>query len=586
MMHSGVIQICVNLRNLRTLLFFSVADSEYVRPNSTWQVLPKAVLTDCRKSAEFRNSANLGIRMISSLGSLHARDGRMTSASPYAMRPTPVGPRLTTNTVRLRTLFPAATFRQTDDVSVSDFTERSQECRPGCLFAAIPGTKTDGTEFIGDAVSRGAAALLVNRPIPEVAVPQCIVTDARDAFARLCGAAYGQPSRTLNVAGVTGTNGKTTVAWMIRAILQHADRRCGLLGTVDYDDSVLTEPSRLTTPDSKSFAEWLARMAANGATHAAVELSSHALHQNRVAGTELAAAVITNITQDHFDYHQNFTHYQVSKARIAQLLRPKTPLVLNLDDLGSWGVREFLPANIEVVSFSQREPADVTAQIISESLSGTSFRLSLHGDSAVCESPLIGRHNIENCLAAAAACSVLGVSLPDIVAALHEFRGAPGRLERITCGQRFEVFVDYAHTDDALRRCLHSLRSVICVFGAGGDRDRTKRPLLGKASQLADVPIVTSDNPRTEIPSRIAEDIVAGFSVSGPPPRVELDRAAAIRLALRLARPGDSVLIAGKGHENEQIFRDHRIPFDDRRIARQALFELSSSETHDVARPA
>ncbi len=505
----------------------------------------------------------------------------MTSASPQAVRPTPVCPRLTTNTVRLRTLFPAATFLNAEEISVSDFTERSQECRAGSLFAAIPGTKTDGTEFIGDAVSRGAAALLVNRPIPEAAVPQCIVTDVRDAFARLCGAAYGNPSRTLNVAGVTGTNGKTTVAWMIRAILQHADRRCGLLGTVDYDDGVQTEPSQLTTPDSKSFAEWLARMAANGATHAAVELSSHALHQNRVAGTELAAAVITNITQDHFDYHQNFTHYQVSKARIAQLLRPKTPLVLNLDDLGCWSVREFLPANVEIVSFSQREPADVTAQIISESLSGTNFRLSLHGASAVCESPLIGRHNIENGLAAAAACSVLGVSLPDIISALHDFRGAPGRLERITCGQRFEVFVDYAHTDDALRRCLQSLRSVtpgsvICVFGAGGDRDRTKRPLLGKASQLADVPIVTSDNPRTEIPSRIAEDIVAGFSVSGPPPRVELDRAAAIRLAMRLARPGDSVLIAGKGHENEQIFRDHRIPFDDRRIARLALFELLS----------
>ncbi len=494
----------------------------------------------------------------------------MTTAPQIAARLAPV---------RLRILFPTAQFIHCEDIAAAEPTERSQDCRPGSLFAAIPGTKSDGTEYIPDALQRGAAALLVNRRIADLAIPQCVVPDVRSAYARLCSADFGTPSQRVNVAGVTGTNGKTTVTWMIRAILRQADRNCGLLGTVEYDDGFQTEPSSLTTPDSKTFSNWLARMAERGSTHAAVELSSHALHQGRVAGTELAAAVVTNITQDHFDYHRNFENYQVSKARIVELLRPNAAVALNHDDPGSWGLRDRLPGNVRVTSFSLRETADISGRIISESLDRSRFRLSVGTESVICDSPLIGRHNIENCLAAAAVCSSLGVSLTDIAEALRSFRGAPGRLERVSCGQRFEVFVDYAHTDDALRRCLQTLRSVtpgriLCVFGAGGDRDRAKRPLLGRASQLADVPIVTSDNPRSENPSQIAADILAGFSADDPRPIVELDRVRAIRRAIRSAQPGDSVLIAGKGHENEQIFRDYRIAFDDRREARQALIEL------------
>lgn len=499
----------------------------------------------------------------------------MTTAPPAAARP---------DTVRLRALFPAAEFIHCDDIAVDGLTERSQDCQPGWVFAAIPGTKSDGAQFISDAVQRGAGGLLVPLPVPDVVVPQCVVTDVREAFARTCAAVQGFPSRKLQIAGVTGTNGKTTVTWMIRAILRHAGARCGLLGTVEYDDGFSIQPSSLTTPDSKSFAGWLASMDKQGTTHAAVELSSHSLHQGRVAGTELAAAVITNITQDHFDYHQNFQNYRASKARIVELLRPGAVLVLNRDDPGSWGVRDVVPENTRVVSFSLREAADVTARLISESSDRMRFRLSIGGESAFCDSSLIGRHNIENCLAAAAVCTSFGVSLADMAEALRSFRGAPGRLERISCGQRFEVFVDYAHTDDALRRCLQSLRSVtpgrvICVFGAGGDRDRLKRPLLGRAAQLADVPIVTSDNPRSEDPSRIADDILAGFVPEGSQPIIELDRVLAIRHAIRLARPGDSVLIAGKGHENEQIFRDCRIPFDDRHEARQALAEMLAQQS-------
>lgn len=492
-------------------------------------------------------------------------------------------PSRTTAAVRLREVLPQARFVGCDDILLHDLTERSQDCRPGWLFAAIPGVKTDGTKYIREAIDRGAVGVLVHQAIPGLATPQCVAPDVRSAFAEICSAYYQCPSHRLQIAGVTGTNGKTTVTWMIRDILRHAGHRCGMLGTVEYDDGTETASSTLTTPDTKSFAGWLSRMVDRGATQAAVELSSHSLHQGRVAGTGLAAAVVTNITQDHFDYHQNFANYQASKARIAELLRPNAALILNRDDPGAWELRHRIPATCRVISFSLHHPADVTARVVSESLGRTQFRLSFAGQSVTCDSPLIGRHNIENALATAAVCAEFGVSLSDVADALRRFRGAPGRLERISCGQSFDVFVDYAHTDDALRRCLQTLRSVtpgriLCVFGAGGDRDRGKRPLLGRASQLADVPIVTSDNPRSEEPACIADDIVAGFDSNGCQPVVQLDRVAAIQTAIRMARPGDSVLIAGKGHENEQIFRDRRIPFDDRTVARQALADMMAQQ--------
>ena len=488
--------------------------------------------------------------------------------------------------VDVRALFPSALFTQPGEVCFSAATERSSDCIPGCLFAAIAGTKNDGAAFVAEAVSRGAAAILTDHPLPGVDVPQCIVPDVRAAYARLCAALAGNPSQRVQIAGVTGTNGKTTVTWLVRAMLRQAGRACGILGTVEYDDGVTAGPSALTTPDSREFSGWLARMAEHGTPCAAVELSSHALHQSRVAGTELAAAAVTNITQDHFDYHQTYDQYQASKARIMDLVRPGGVLMLNRDYPGSLGLRDLLPEMLWPLSFSLREPAAISARIISESLTGLRFRLTVDGATEICDSPLIGRYNIENCLAAAGICHGLGVAPDVMAAAIRNFRGAPGRLERIQGGQRFEVFVDYAHTEDALQRCLQALRSitpgrVICVFGAGGDRDRTKRPKLGRAAQMADLPIITSDNPRSEAPEQIAAEIAAGFLSSGPQPQFELDRAQAIRRAIQQARPGDSVLIAGKGHENEQIFRDHCIPFDDRREARQALLECLSVALSD-----
>jgi UDP-N-acetylmuramoyl-L-alanyl-D-glutamate--2,6-diaminopimelate ligase len=310
-----------------------------------------------------------------------------------------------------------------------------------------------------------------------------------------------------------------------------------------------------------------------------MELSSHALHQGRAAGVSLAAALVTNVTQDHFDYHGHYDAYWASKVRILDLVVPGGVVGLNLEDAGSLSMRERVPANTRLMTFGLTPAADVSAQLLEESLVGTRFRLTIAGRTLDCALSLVGRHNVSNCLAAATAATAFDIPLEQIVAGLEQFRGAPGRLERIDAGQPFPVFVDYAHTDDALRRCLQALRSltagrVICVFGAGGDRDRTKRPLLGRAAMLADVALITSDNPRSEDPQRIIDEIAAGHS--GPQsPLVEPDRGAAIRRALDLAQPGDCVLIAGKGHEQEQVIGERRIPFDDRAVARAVLWERS-----------
>ena len=480
--------------------------------------------------------------------------------------------------VSLRRLLPQASFVGCTNLCVTDAVETSAEVLQGTLFAVIRGTRVDARNFIHEAIMRGAAGLLVDTPILDTTLPQCVVSDVRSAFSRVCESLSGEPSRQLSIAGVTGTNGKTTTAWLIRSLMERAGYRCGLLGTVEYSDGISSGPATLTTPDSRSLAQWLGRMVQAGTTHAAIELSSHALHQGRAAGIELAAAIVTNVTQDHFDYHQTFENYLAAKARIIQHVRPGGIIVLNRDDPGAWSLREQVLESTTGISFGLNPTADVTAQIRDESLSGTRFRLKIHGESIDCATRLIGRHNISNILAAVATCSHLGLSLEEIALGIESFRCVPGRLEQIECGQPFDVFVDYAHTDDALRRCLASLKGltpgrVICVFGAGGDRDRTKRPKLGNAALLADVAIVTSDNPRGENPGAIIDEILAGMRESLVTPRVEIDRHAAIQQALELAQPGDCVLIAGKGHENEQIIGSQRLPFDDRQITREILRE-------------
>ena len=485
--------------------------------------------------------------------------------------------------VQLRQVFPSASFVGCANLRVAAATTDSRQCRPGVLFAAMAGTKSDGHEFAAEAVANGATALLVSRPLPEINVPQCVVPDTRLAFANLCAQLWRNPSRVLKTVGVTGTNGKTTTTYLCRSILQAAGHPTGLLGTIEYHDGVASEKSTLTTPDSATLSGWLGRMVHRRTTHVAMEISSHALDQQRVAGTQLDVAVITNITQDHFDYHLDFENYRRSKHRIAEHLKPGGCLVVNADDPRSWAESAVLE-KVSKLTFGIDSPADVSATIIDQSLAGTLFELKLPNGAIEVQTRLLGRHNVANCLAAASAAWHLGISTDHIAVGLNSLSAVPGRMEAIDCGQLFSVFVDYAHTDDALRRAVQGLKDltpgrVIVVYGAGGDRDKTKRPLLTQSASQADVSILTSDNPRTEDPQQIIQDCLAGCVPGRPRPHVVADRESAIGTALEMARLGDSVLIAGKGHETEQIIGTERHHFDDREVVRHLLKSLDLHST-------
>ena len=487
--------------------------------------------------------------------------------------------------VSLRRLLPGASFVGCGEVIVNDATDDSRLVTEDSVFAAICGTKIDGREFAADAVKNGCSAVLTDRPLPNITVPQCVVPNVRAAYSRICNAVSGKPTSRLQIAGVTGTNGKTTTAWMLRSILNTADRRCGLLGTIEYSDGKVASPASLTTPGPRSVFQWFRRMVENGCRHTAIELSSHALQQDRIAGTPLAAAIITNVTQDHFDYHSDFESYLAAKSKILDYVVKGGIVAINLDDQGSAQLCD--KANVaghHVVTFSASQAADVRADIVDQNVNGSRFQLSVSGPLAKAKTDnqveisiaLPGCHNVLNSLGAAAAALHIGASLADVQRGLESLSCVPGRLEPIDCEQPFDVFVDYAHTDDALQRVVDSLNSlttgrVLCVFGAGGDRDRSKRPLLGKAAAHADFAIVTSDNPRTEEPHGIIEEVVAGFPHGFSSFHVEPDRQRAIEFALAEAQPGDCVLIAGKGHESEQVIGTDRLPFDDRLIAREIL---------------
>jgi UDP-N-acetylmuramoyl-L-alanyl-D-glutamate--2,6-diaminopimelate ligase len=478
--------------------------------------------------------------------------------------------------VSLRTLLPAASFVGCADIRVTDAVESSQKCAPQTLFAAIPGTHVDGASFVKEAIEHGANSLLVQRPLPTVQVPQCVVPNVRRAYAELCAALAGHPSRHLNLVAVTGTNGKTTVTWLIRSIFETTGLRTGLLGTIEYHNGVDSAPSEMTTPDSRLLTTWLSAMVARDTTHAALEISSHALDQDRAAGTQFDAAIVTNITQDHFDYHQDAAHYRESKAKLLDYLKPHGLVVLNADDPESAALVNRLPANSRWITYGFERSAQIWATILEESLDGTRFRVHRGAESIDIATSLVGRHNVSNCLAAIAVMERFDITLAEAKAGIEALRVVPGRLERIECGQPFDVFVDYAHTEDALRRCVGSLKRlgrgrVICAVGAGGDRDRSKRPLIGKAASAADLAIFTSDNPRSEDPEQIIREVVSGCNPTGRAFVIEPDRGEAIRRAIESAEPGDCVLVAGKGHEREQIIGNRRIPFVDREVVRAAL---------------
>lgn len=476
--------------------------------------------------------------------------------------------------VSLRRQFPDASFIGCAEIVVTAATDRSGDCTPGCLFAALPGTKVHGRTFVADAVARGAAAILTDAPLSNVRACQCIVADVRAAYSRLCHTLERWPSRQLGVAGVTGTNGKTTTTWLIRALLACVQRKCGLAGTIEYSDGDDAIDAPLTTPDARTLSRWLAAARDNNCSHFALELSSHALDQDRPAGLMLDAAVVTNVTQDHFDYHGTFDRYRAAKGRIAQLLKRGGRLILNADDPGSASLGELTPSTAHCHSFGIDAPADVQATRLDIGPHGSRFTVTAGTETSNFTTALLGRHNVSNCLAAACVGLHFGLSLAEIAAGIATLRQVPGRMQAIDCGQPFQVLVDYAHTPDALQRVVAAARQiaagrVLCVFGAGGDRDRSKRADMGRAGAAADVVVITSDNPRSEDPQSIMYDLLAGCVAVQV--HVDPDREAAIGWALRAAHPGDVVLIAGKGHERVQIIGNDRIPFDDAAICRKYL---------------
>jgi UDP-N-acetylmuramoyl-L-alanyl-D-glutamate--2,6-diaminopimelate ligase len=471
---------------------------------------------------------------------------------------------------------PNATIHGANDLRVSSICADSRQCQPGDLFAALPGVKIDGHDFVQEAIRRGASAVLADRPIDALGMPVARVADTRPAYARLCQALADNPTGRLKLIGVTGTNGKTTTSWLIGSILAAAGQRAGILGTLGYCDGNELEPAAWTTPPAPVLAAWLNRMLTTNRTHAVMEVSSHALAQDRVAGLEYDVACVTNVRHDHLDFHRTPVAYRAAKERLFEHLRPGGFAVLNADDDACVDYLERLDAPALTIALDAE--AEITATPIEQCLSEQTFLLHAGNETAAVRTHLIGRHNIYNCLVAAAVGLGYGFDLTTIVRGLETVDRLPGRLERIECGQPFGVFVDYAHTPDALAGVLDALRNltsgrVLCVFGAGGDRDSTKRPKMGRAVEArADVVVLTSDNPRTEDPRRITRDVLHGCV---EPAGIEVipDRAAAIERALGQARPGDCVLIAGKGHETYQIVGDERYEFDDADVARRWLYD-------------
>ncbi len=483
----------------------------------------------------------------------------------------------------LKDHLPTAELMGAGDVYFNDVTLDSRECRPKTLFVAAPGRNGHGGQFLEEAVSRGAVGVVTSQVLANCPLPQCIVANPRAAYAYLSQSLYGHPASRLRMMGVTGTNGKTTVSWMTRALMAKSGHRTGLLGTVEYFDGYRAEPSVLTTPDAKLLAFWQHRMVSRGTTHLAMELSSHALDQSRAAALPLDCAIVTNITHDHLDYHGDFASYREAKARILDLVKPGGTIALHINDPGAASIVSLVPAECRLIRYGVNVDAELSAQILSESLSGTTFRVQYQGQVMQMKLRILGRHNIENALAALAAGLAWKVPFLSMAEALEEFRPVPGRMERCTWGEPFDIFVDYAHTPDALSRALCSLRGLtrgrlICVFGAGGDRDATKRPLLGRAASQADVAIITSDNPRSEDPEKIIQQICDGVPAQQVEVVIEADRKLAIQHAIEQALPGDMILIAGKGHESEQIIGGSHLPFDDRRVVRE-LLENRSKET-------
>lgn len=455
----------------------------------------------------------------------------------------------------------------------------SRRVKTGDIFVAVRGTTQDGHDFIDEAAANGAKYLVCQNPNTKQQIANCEiipVEDSAEAAAMLAQAAQGNPAVKLTNLAVTGTNGKTTVAFLARSIIQTAGEKCGLIGTIFYDTGSGTTNANLTTPDCLDIAKKQQQMVAAGAKYMMIEASSHALAQNRLATIDFKAAAFTNLTGDHMDYHKTKENYLAAKSLLFERLSSNATAVLNKQSPESPQIADRTRAKI--LWYAVDEPADIEARIESIDIAGAVFTLKYEGKSRQIKTSLPGRHNVSNHLAAAGLSLAVGFDLEAVAVGLSALETVPGRLEKIDRAGDFAALVDYAHTDDALGNVLSTLRPLckgrlIVVFGCGGDRDQSKRPRMARvAEQLADIIIVTSDNPRTEQPEYIIGQIVAGFKhPTAENIIVEIDREKAIESAIKEAQKDDLVLIAGKGHETYQIIGTERINFSDKLIVEKYL---------------
>jgi len=474
-------------------------------------------------------------------------------------------------------------------------TSDSREVKPGALFVAVQGGSRDGHDFIDEVIGKGAAAIIGERDLGRtLSIPYTRVADSRLALAEEASKFYGNPSHSMKIAGVTGTSGKTTVTYILESILlAEKESRVGVVGTVNFrttgPQNTTILPSTHTTPGPVELQKLLARMKAEGVTHVVMEVSSHALAQKRVAGIEFDATAFTNLTPEHLDFHRDMDDYFSAKKVLftdlyesARTAGKNPARVVNIDDAYGRKLAQTLGSTVTTISVSDQ--ATYRGSSLTDSLNGIAGQIVGETGAIQVSSSLMGRFNVSNILTAVGLAKGLGVSDDTIARGIARLTGVPGRLERVPNSKGLHVFVDYAHKPDALQKVLNVFQAfrdshrLITVFGCGGDRDRTKRPVMGRIAQtLSDVVIVTSDNPRTEDPASIIREITQGMDGQGLSgtrhsiQHIQPDRRKAIFDAVAQARPGDLILIAGKGHEDYQIIGTHKYPFDDRKIALEAL---------------
>jgi len=488
----------------------------------------------------------------------------------------------------------AALPRRVLDREVLDITHDSRKVIPGSLFVAVRGFHSDGHQFVSQALKQGAVAVVAEHEVQDTASDDAVVLveDTRRALALLADAFYGHPSKRLKLIGVTGTNGKTTTTYLVKSIIEAGGSTAGLIGTIDYRVGDRVYPAPNTTPDALDLQRLLAEMAGLGASFCVMEASSHALELGRTVACDFAAAAFTNLTQDHLDFHKTMDSYFNAKLQLFTGLSPEAAAVVNADDARAGRIVGATRAR--VITTGMTQAANVRPSgTIRHGLNGLSFTAATPAGDVPVASPLVGRHNIYNILTAIGLGIAMGFEVRVIAAGIANMKAVPGRMEKVDAGQPFGVVVDYAHTEDALVRLLEAAREItegriVTVFGCGGDRDRTKRPKMGAAAAKgSDVVIVTSDNPRTEDPLAIIGEIEGGMAavavrVSVPATRapradgmtpyvVVPDRRRAIAEAVSMAKPGDVVVLAGKGHEDYQIIGEKKVHFDDREVAREEL---------------